>query len=44
MRVKMAYRLAQAVEVVRKSGIAVQSVREETEDGMKISILLPNAG
>ena len=34
----------QAVEVVRKSGIAVQSVREETEDGMKISILLPNAG
>jgi len=31
-----------AVDVVRKSGIAVESVREETENGVVISIRLPD--
>lgn len=33
-----------AVDVVRKSGIPVESKRQETPDGTLISILLPNAG
>ncbi len=33
-----------AVEVIRKSGVPVESSREETESGTLISILLPNAG
>ncbi len=33
----------QAVEVVRKSGVPVQSVKEETPEGTRISILLPQA-
>lgn len=32
-----------AVDVIKKSGIAVESTRKETEDGTLISILLPNA-
>lgn len=33
-----------AVEVIRKSGVPVQSTKKETEGGTLISILLPNAG
>jgi len=33
-----------AVEVIRKSGVPVQSTKKETKGGTLISILLPNAG
>lgn len=33
-----------ALEVIRKSGVPVESTRKETENGTLISILLPNAG
>ena len=33
-----------AVDVIKKSGIAVESTRKETEEGTVISILLPKAG
>ena len=33
-----------AVEVIRKSGVPVESSRQQTENGTLISILLPNAG
>lgn len=33
-----------AVDVIKKSGIAIESSRKETEDGTLISILLPKAG
>ena len=33
-----------AVDVIKKSGIPVESSRSETENGTLISILLPNAG
>ncbi|MBQ8334348.1 MAG: ParB/RepB/Spo0J family partition protein [Clostridia bacterium] len=33
-----------AVDVIKKSGIAVESSRKETEEGTVISILLPKAG